>query len=176
MRGWVFPTIAALLFSTLSLRAVPVYAARNRGGSDERASLSKIFHADLVEPGKTQVKDLANLLGKPLRHVQESSHHDYYFYDLGEGAGMDATVSVRAGVIEYVSYLCSESLSDVRKRFSGDASIQRAISTGANGMSSNLTQVVYESRGRAYVYEPKSYKIRACVAWEPGKKFDELGL
>ncbi|MBI3555136.1 MAG: hypothetical protein HY074_02585 [Deltaproteobacteria bacterium] len=153
-----------------------MHAARNQTPPIEREAIAKVFRADLVEPGKTQLKDLPNLLGKPVRHVQETGHHDFYFYDLGEGASMDATVSVRAGVIEYVSYLCSESLSDIHKRFSGEASTQRSISTGVNGMTSTLTQVVYQSKGRAYVYEPRTYRVRACVAWEPGKKFEELGF
>ena len=173
--GCPLPLIAAVSFISLISMATPAYAARGHNEALERTALPKLFHADLVEPGKTQIKDLQNLLGKPVRHIQESAHHEFFFYDLGAGASMDATVSVRAGVVEYVSYLCSESYSDIRKRFNGEASIQRAVSTQSNGLTSALSQVVYEGKGRAYVYEPRSYKVRACVAWEPGKKFDELG-
>lgn len=87
---------------------------------------------------------------------------------------MDATVSVRSGVVEYVSYLCNESMSEVRSKFAGEASIVRSIEGGAVGLASSLTQVLYEGKGRGYLFEPRSQRVRACVAWAPGKKFDEL--
>ncbi|MBI3543634.1 MAG: hypothetical protein HY075_10210 [Deltaproteobacteria bacterium] len=167
MRGSAFLTAAIVA----AIGTSDAWAARAR---PEKVPVSKAFRAELVKPGETQSSELAGILGKPYRRVQETAHHEFYFYDLGEGATMDATVSVRSGVVEYVSYLCSESLSDVRQKFAGETAVNRALTTEGAGLTSTLQQVIYEGKGRGYIYEPKTFKVRACIAWAPGKKFDEL--
>jgi hypothetical protein len=157
MRG-----LALLIFA---LTSIPSLAAVPKGG----------YRFDAVEPGRTQVGQLRDLLGKPYRRVQESMKHEFYFYDLGDGATMDATVSVRSGVVEYVSWLCNESIAQVKARYAGEQAIQRNVDVSMSGFSGALTQLLFESKGRGFIFEPKTSRIRACVAWEPGKKFDELG-
>lgn len=133
------------------------------------------FHPDRIRPGETQSSELRKLLGKPIRVVREGATREYYFYDLGEGSTMDATVSVRGGVVEYVTYLCSESFKEIKSRHSGEQVHTRKVSRRESGYSRVLVEAMYEAKGKAYIYEPKNLKIRACVAWEPGRKFEELG-
>lgn len=161
MKGF---SLAAAIFSASGLLWASVHPAA-----------PKPFHAELIEPGKTTLAALHELVGKPARVLRESPHHEYLFYDLGQGAAMDATVSIRDGVVDYVSYLCDDKMRDVRAKFGTEPSSQRAILSSASGYASSLTQVLFESRGRGYVYEPKTMKVRACMAWEPGRKFEELG-
>lgn len=177
MKGWCLPliTVVLSLISLISLMPLSLspcaLAARPAVRPLDRAG-DLTFRADLVEPGKTQTTQLKALLGQPVRVVRESPRHEFYFYDLGEGSTMDATLSVRNGVVEYMSYLCSDSIKDVHAKFSGEPSIQRTVSAAGSGYASSLTQVLYEGRGRGYLYEPRSLKIRACMAWEPGHKFE----
>lgn len=133
------------------------------------------FRPEQINPGQTDTASLKTMLGKPLRVVREGASREYYFYSLGEGSTMDATVSVRSGKVEYITYLCNESLKDVRAKYENEPSIQRTVEREANGFAGALNQIVYESRGRGYLYEPKTGKVRACMAWEPGRRFAELG-
>ena len=156
MKGFGFP---ALFLSLLHL-STTLWAATPRSA----------FPADMIEPGKTQSAELQALLGRPRRMVREN-HREIYIYDMGVGSNLDATVSMRAGVVESVTYLCNEKMAEVKNRFASEPASMRSIHSTANG----LAQVLFESRGRGYVYDPKSYRARVCVAWQPGKKFDELG-
>lgn len=133
------------------------------------------FRPELVKPGTTDAASLAKLLGKPVRVVKDTPNHEYYFFDLDSSSAMDATVSVRKGIVEYITYLCDDSMRDVKGKFGDHPSVTRSVDTGGRGYAAHLTQVLYDSAGKGFLYEPRSLKVKACVAWEPGHKFDELG-
>src|SRR5688572_9116932 len=70
------------------------------------AAPNSTFKADLVKPGKTSVAKLKEVLGKPRNVYRVGPTREYHFYDLGEGSTTDATISVKSGVVEYITYLC----------------------------------------------------------------------
>jgi hypothetical protein len=167
--------VAILTGASLFFSPPPALAARAKPGSGSSSAIHKEFRADLIEPGVTPASELGKLLGKPVRVVREPRGREYLFYDLGAGASMDATVAVRGGVVEYLTYLCSDNMGEVKGKFAGEPEVNRKLESGGAGYTSSLSQVLYEGKGRGFVYEPRTKRVRACVAWEPGKKFDEIG-
>lgn len=83
---------------------------------------------------------------------------------------MDATVLARAGLVEYVTYLCNESVRDMESRYGTAKRTERVITASGNAYVGALTQVMYPELGRGFLFEPRSKKVRACLAWTPGKE------
>jgi hypothetical protein len=153
---------------------IPLLLTLAAGSSFGAVSHPKIFKADLIEPGKTQGSDLKKLMGRPMRMLRDGTR-EYYFYDLDSGSAMDATVSVKKGVVEYVSYLCGPTMKEVNAEFKGLTSTTHVVRTSGPGYSGSAQQILYPERGRGFLVEHKSRKVKACMAWEPGRKFEELG-
>ncbi|MEW6057313.1 MAG: hypothetical protein AB1540_11945 [Bdellovibrionota bacterium] len=136
---------------------------------------ASIKNIELVKPGKTSVSELRQILGSPRSVVREGPTREYYFFDLGEGSTMDATISLRRGVVDYISYLCSESLKEVREKYGEKPSSTQTLRSKGIGYYRTFKQAIYEEQGRGFVYDSKSQKVKACLVWRPGEKFEELG-
>lgn len=150
----------SLVFATLVLLTAEAKAAR---------------HPELVQPGKTQVSKLGDLLGKPYRVVREGPTREYYFYRLGNGSTMDTTVHVKSGVVEYMTYLCNDSIGVIEAKYGAEKKNEKVIRKTGNAYIGALSQVIYPEIGRGFIYEPKTKKVKACVAWEPGQNIDSIG-
>lgn len=131
------------------------------------------FTPESVKPGQTSDNELRTLLGRPAQVVREGTR-EYHFYQLGIGATMDATVALRGGVVEYVTYLCEETLESVKLKFKDEQSVTTGVRGQGAGLSGGLSQLTFPAQGKGFLYKPKSRKVKACVAWVPGRKFDEI--
>lgn len=139
------------------------------------AAATAARHPELVEPGKTQVSKLSALLGKPYRVVREGPTREYHFYRLGNGSTMDTTVHIKSGVVEYMTYLCNETIEDIEAKYGSAKKTEKVVRKSGNAYIGALSQVTYPELGRGFIYEPKTKKVKACVAWEPGQKIDGIG-
>lgn len=136
-------------------------------------SAQAAFSPEKVKPGQTSENELQAMLGRPIQVMREGTR-EYHFYRLGVGATMDATVALRGGVVEYVTYLCEETLDDVKSKFKDEQSVTSAVRGQGGGLSGALSQLTYPVQGKGFLYKPKSRKVKACVTWVPGRKFDEI--
>lgn len=143
------------------------------GWAARESTISKTFHPEAIKPGETDGAGVAAALGKPVQVVRDGGR-EYQFFKMGVGSTMDATVALRGGVVEYITYLCDETLESVKDKFKDEQGTSRPVRTEAPGLSGSLTQLTYSGAGRAFIYKPRSRKVRACVAWAPGRKLEDL--
>lgn len=114
------------------------------------------FPSEKLKPGETQVAELKKLLGAPIRSMREGSR-EYYFYDLGDGATMDATVLVKQGVVEYATFLCNDNLKEYRGQ---EREVQK--------LEGGLQQIMFTKIGKGFVVSARTMKVRACLSFKPG--------
>ena len=166
----------ALCLGIVSMMSMASYgrAVKNKRGSKVE---TPEFRAESIVPGETPESKLLVLVGQPMR-VRRERGRVLYFYDVGlRGASMTATVSVRKGVVEWMTYFCDEPVKEVLSKYEGVKEGTVALSgVDKRSLRGGLRQLTVDEVGRGFVYSPRAEKVRVCLRWPTGKPFSEVGF